>query len=141
MAVGSSSRGCRTTPTTLTSKNGLYFFQRVSLRLSLAAFVFYHVLSMKGWLGRAFVAENATASTIANIDAHWTVAYLIYPIGILAACFHTANGFWTAAVSWGLTISASSQRRWGWVCGVLFVGLTAAGLTAIIATIIRGHIR
>jgi succinate dehydrogenase / fumarate reductase cytochrome b subunit len=121
-------------------RNALYFLQRVSA-IVLAAFIFYHVLSMKGWLGQAFVAENATASAAANITAHWPVAYLIYPVGVLAACFHTANGFWTAAVSWGLTVSSTAQRRWGWVCGFTFLAMTAAGLTAILATIARGHVR
>jgi succinate dehydrogenase / fumarate reductase cytochrome b subunit len=119
-------------------KNALYLFQRIS-GILLGAFIFYHVLSMKGWFGRAFIPQRATATAVANISAHWPVVYLIYPAGILAACFHTANGFWTAGVSWGLTISAGAQRRWGWICLAIFIGMTAAGLTAIIAILAIGR--
>ena len=63
----------------------------------------------------------------------WAVAYLIYPIGILASCYHLANGFWTAAITWGLTVSAEAQRRWGYVCTGLFAITLAFGLTALIA--------
>jgi len=37
--------------------------------------------------------------------------------------FHFANGLWTAAITWGLTISIPAQRRWGAVCAALGVGL------------------
>ena len=46
---------------------------------------------------------------------------VVYPVGILSSCYHLANGFWTMAITWGLTISAGAQRRWGYVCGGLFV--------------------
>jgi succinate dehydrogenase / fumarate reductase cytochrome b subunit len=120
-------------------KNALYLIHRVSA-IILAAFIFYHVLSMKGLFGRAFIPQRATGTAVANISAHWPVLYLIYPAGILAACFHTANGFWTAGVSWGLTISAGAQRRWGWICLAIFILMTAAGVTAMIATIAIGRL-
>jgi succinate dehydrogenase / fumarate reductase cytochrome b subunit len=116
-------------------KNTFYLLQRASA-IILAAFIFYHVLSMHGLLGIAFDPTRATPSVIANIDAHFLVAYLVYPIGIVAACFHTANGFWTAGISWGFTISKGGQRRWGWVCLAIFIGMTAAGLISLMAVLI-----
>lgn len=123
-------------------KNGFYLLQRVSA-IVLGAFIAFHVLAMKGLLSHtmAFDPHHATATTVSGIDTHWVVAFIVYPIGILAACFHTANGFWTAAVSWGLTISAAGQRRWGWVCAAVFCGMLLAGAIAIGATIAGGHIR
>ncbi|HSZ60123.1 MAG TPA: hypothetical protein VK797_31050 [Tepidisphaeraceae bacterium] len=115
-------------------KNTFYLLQRISA-IILAAFIFYHVLSMHGLFGPAFDPAHATPSAAANIDAHWFVAYLVYPIGIIAACFHTANGFWAAGISWGLTVSKGGQRRWGWVCLAIFAGMTLAGLTALAAAI------
>lgn len=121
-------------------KNVLYLLQRISA-IILALFIAFHIFAMKGYFGHAmaFDPTRATLTATHSIDVSWIVAYLIYPIGIFAACFHTANGFWTAAVSWGLTISAGGQRRWGWVCVVIFACLTGAGLTALVAAIVVGH--
>jgi len=122
-------------------KNGFYLMQRVSA-LILAVFIAFHVFAMKGLLGSAlgFDPHHATATAVRSIDTHWLVAWLVYPIGILAACYHTANGLWTAGVSWGLTVSAGGQRRWGWVCAVIFCGMILAGLVALAAIIADGHV-
>jgi succinate dehydrogenase / fumarate reductase, cytochrome b subunit len=119
-------------------KNACYLLQRISAVI-LAAFIAFHVLAMKGLFGHvmAFDPHHASLSTFSGIDSHWPIAYLVYPIGIIAACFHTANGFWAAGVSWGLTISAGAQRRWGGVCVAIFIGMTAAGLVALAASIAR----
>jgi succinate dehydrogenase / fumarate reductase cytochrome b subunit len=108
-------------------KNTFYLLQRISA-IILAAFIFYHVFSMHGLFGSGFEPTRATPTVRANLGAHVLVAYLVYPIGIIAACFHTANGFWTAGISWGLTISKGGQRRWGWVCLLVFIFMTVAGL-------------
>jgi succinate dehydrogenase / fumarate reductase, cytochrome b subunit len=65
------------------------------------------------------------------MTAYWFVAYLIYPLGILASCFHLANGLWTAAITWGLTISAGAQRRWGGVCAGVFALTLVFGFVAL----------
>ncbi|CAN5523648.1 succinate dehydrogenase cytochrome b558 subunit [soil metagenome] len=113
-------------------KNWAYFFQRVSAMI-LILFIAFHVLAMKGLLmigGLTFDPANATASTIQHMHYNWIVGYIVYPVGILAACFHLANGFWTAAITWGLTVSAAAQKRWGGVCVLIFLGTFAAGMTA-----------
>ena len=33
--------------------------------------------------------------------------------------FHFANGLWSAAITWGLTVSHASQARWGYACAAL----------------------
>jgi hypothetical protein len=30
--------------------------------------------------------------------------------------YHWSNGLWTAAITWGATISPTAQKRWGVVC-------------------------
>ncbi len=42
---------------------------------------------------------------------------------------------WTAGITWGLTISAGSQRRWGYVCSALFVFTLICGFLALGAAI------
>jgi succinate dehydrogenase / fumarate reductase cytochrome b subunit len=119
-------------------KNVFYTLQRVSA-IIIVVFMFVHVLGMKGLLGHVltFNPHDATATAARHINAHWTLAYLLYPIGVLASTYHLANGFWTAAITWGLTVSAAAQRRWGFVCFGLFVLTFALGIIAWIATLMN----
>lgn len=121
-------------------RNGLYLLQRISA-IILIAFIVFHVFAMKGLLGHGMIFEprNAMATVISGIDAHWFVAWIVYPIGIIAACFHTANGFWTAAVSWGLTVSDASRRRWGCVCVTFFFAMLICGAISLVAVIAGAH--
>ncbi len=118
-------------------KNWAYTMQRVS-SIVLVFFIGFHVLAMKGIFGGAmhhaltFVpVQYATESTINHLRAAWWVGYVIYPIGILAATYHLSNGFWTAAITWGLTVSKRAQFRWGLACLGLFLFTTACGFTAL----------
>jgi succinate dehydrogenase / fumarate reductase, cytochrome b subunit len=118
------------------TKNWFYFWQRVSAMV-IVAFILFHVLAMKGLFGSnlAFDPSHATTSTIHHMKTSWFVAWVVYPIGVLASSYHLANGFWTAAITWGLTVSAAAQRRWGYVCAVLFALTFISGMTAIFAVI------
>jgi succinate dehydrogenase cytochrome b subunit len=116
-------------------KNWFYLFQRISA-IVIVLFMIFHVFSLKyGWFGQTLSFDpHAASGTIGrHMQSHWVLRWIVYPIGILASCYHLANGFWTAAITWGLTISEGAQRRWGYVCGVLFVLTLAAGITALIA--------
>ena len=117
-------------------KNQFYVLQRISA-IILIGFIAFHVLGMKGWLGGtlSFNPDDATRATARHVNSQWWVAYLVYPIGILASCYHLSNGFWTAAITWGLTISSAAQRRWGWVCAGLFVFTLICGFLALGAAI------
>lgn len=58
----------------------------------------------------------------------------LYTIFVLAACFHGFNGLWTFMISWGVTLSATSQilmRRisTGIMIFVAFLGLSAIWMT------------
>lgn len=121
------------------TKNWFYFWQRVSAMV-IVAFILFHVLGMKGLFGCVFTfdAAHATTTTVRHITAHWSVAYLIYPLGILASSYHLANGFWTAAITWGLTISAAAQRRWGFVCMGIFATTFGCGMLALFSIIRHG---
>jgi succinate dehydrogenase / fumarate reductase cytochrome b subunit len=69
------------------------------------------------------------------MKAAWWIGYVVYPIGILASCYHLANGFWTAGITWGLTISAHAQRRWGLACSGLFAVTLLCAVMALVATL------
>lgn len=116
-------------------RNWFYVLQRYSA-FYIVAFLAFHVLSLKyGLFGTslAFEPHRATATIIHHMDTAPALMWLVYGLGILASAFHTANGFWTAAISWGLTISAGAQRRWGYVCVGLFALLFIAGMIALVA--------
>ncbi len=117
-------------------KNWAYLLQRISAVI-IVLFILFHVLGMKGFLGSALTFDDAhaTFSTQRHINCNWIVAYVVYPIGILASTYHLANGFWTAAITWGLTVSAGAQRRWGLACFGLFALTFTCGMLALIAAI------
>ena len=125
-------------------KNWAYLLQRISAVL-LVFFIAFHYLSFKGAFGGtlgqnltfvpvdapATAYSEATQSTVNHMHAGWWVGWVIYPLGILAATFHTANGFWTGGVTWGVTISAKSQRLWFLACTGLFGFMTLCGFLAL----------
>lgn len=121
-------------------KNWCYVVQRITA-LYLAMFILFHVLAMKHLLGAglAFDPEHATGTTAQHVTSSWALAYVIYPLGVLASCWHTANGFWTAGITWGLTTSAAGQRRWGYACGALGVLMLVCGALALFASIHDGQ--
>lgn len=119
-------------------RNWLYLWQRITA-LVLILFIAFHYLAFKGAfngiLGEEmhFVPSKATESTILHFQKHWWIGWIVYPLGVLSAAFHTANGFWAAGVSWGLTVSKSAMRRWAIVCTLMLLALTGLGLTAIVS--------
>lgn len=126
------------------TRNWLYILQRIS-GLIIVFFAMFHIFTMKGWLPGTFASAltfqplDATASTARHLYTAWWIWAVTYPIGVLASAFHTANGFYGAAITWGLTISATAQKRWGALCVVLFFGLFSAGMTALVAGVIAAQ--
>ncbi len=112
--------------------NWRYTLQRTTGIIALV-FIFMHIATLRwrwtfgGLFEPFFVATKdgyplATASTAKALASNWIM--LFYVIGVLAVIFHWANGLWTAAITWGLTITVQAQRRWGYLCAALGVVLT-----------------
>lgn len=133
--------------------NWRYTFQRLTAWLGLF-FIVWHVATLRwGW---TFLLPEATrwdaeyaGSTLAAIFRgqyveagvpaeawNWTaggaVVSIAYMVGVTALVFHLANGLWTAAVTWGITLSAKAQQRWGYMCAGLGVALMGAGWAAVL---------
>lgn len=118
--------------------NWRYSLQRVSGYIGVL-FIFLHVTSLRfGWtyggLMPAFDGEHAASSTAAHFQHGSTGALMavFYLVCVTALVFHFANGLWTAAITWGLTISVEAQKRWGYVCAGLGCALAAAGVAAVV---------
>lgn len=123
------------------TRNWLYMFQRITA-IILIFFLLFHVLTFKGVFGNVmqgalvFKPRDAFFSTKTHLMAEWWIWAVIYPIGVLSAAFHLANGFYAAAITWGLTISRKAQFRWAGVCGLIFVMAFGAGMTALVSAIV-----
>ena len=117
-------------------KNWFYLLQRVSA-VVIVFFMLFHVFALKyGLFGTnlAFNPHGGALRTVAqHMDASFFITWLLYPIGILASCYHLANGFWTAAITWGLTVGDGAQKRWGYACAGLFALTFVAGIIALVA--------
>jgi len=128
--------------------NWRYLLQRVTGVVALF-FIALHVLTLRGklnvfgWFTPFFVhgatpagqhIDLATASTAIAFHASWLVV-LFYAVGVLCVVYHWCNGLWTAAITWGLTISVAAQRKWAYFCGVIFAGLMVFSIMAIVAAV------
>mgnify|MGYP004452073261 CR=1 FL=1 len=124
--------------------NWRYTLQRISGYVGIL-FIVYHVATLRwgwDWLipgGTKWDYEYAS-STLAmalkgSETGDWTfmgvLVSLLYLLGVTMLVFHFANGLWTAAITWGVTITAKAQRNWGYVCAALGAGLMAAGWGAL----------
>lgn len=117
------------------TKNVFYLLQRISAVIVLA-FILFHVLSLKfAAFGPAlsFIPKDkALASIGQHMSYAWWLPAIVYPIGILASAYHTANGLWAGAITWGLTISSASQKRFGYLCTLLFLAMLGFGIISTI---------
>jgi len=55
----------------------------------------------------------------------------LYTLFVLTACFHGFNGLWTSMITWGITLTARSQRLMRYVTMTLMGIVTFLGLSAI----------
>ncbi|MEM7577430.1 MAG: hypothetical protein AAF328_08135 [Planctomycetota bacterium] len=122
-----------------------YMLQRVSGIIALV-FIFFHIATLRWrwdmlglWdtpfyhLGGYVPGMDDVAPALADAPLSvpltaYALQYsawvaLFYLLGVVAVVFHWSNGLWTAAISWGLTISVNSMRNWGYACIGLFVAL------------------
>jgi succinate dehydrogenase / fumarate reductase cytochrome b subunit len=117
--------------------NWRYTLQRISGYIGVL-FIFMHLASLRwGWtfggLFPVFVPEAASSSTAVHFQDGplGVIVPLFYLIAVLGLVFHFANGLWTAAITWGLTISVAAQRRWGYVCAGLGLALGVMTVLAV----------
>jgi succinate dehydrogenase / fumarate reductase cytochrome b subunit len=141
--------------------NYRYTLQRIS-GLILLVFLAYHLATLHRW-GLALIydlthwsalssfpwfhmnqAYTSTVDAIKTPYSHnpWFWANVLsdtlYLLGVWAAVYHLANGLWTAAIAWGLTITAQSQRRWGNVCVGIGVVVGIIGTIAWLGVTVLG---
>lgn len=127
--------------------NYRYRLQRISGYIGIL-FIFYHVATLRwGWtwlpFSSEFHADHAASTTaialrggVEEIGLGAAVISTFYLVGVSLLVFHFANGLWTAAITWGLTISRGAQRRWGYICAGIGAVLMVAAWAAVIGFLI-----
>jgi succinate dehydrogenase / fumarate reductase, cytochrome b subunit len=133
-----------------------FYLQRLSA-LFLLLFIGFHVLTMHTWFppqptsapdsaaepyraGERFDPTRAFATTAGPISNLWGSASPWHPLnacvagfyaaGIWAIAYHLANGLATAAMAWGFTVTAWTQRAWTRTCACFGAALTIVGTIA-----------
>lgn len=111
--------------------NTRYFLQRITGYFGIF-FIFYHIATLRwGWTflvpgGTKWSHEYASSTLAAamqggteGMERAGIAISIFYFVGVSALVFHFANGLWTAAITWGITISRAAQKRWGFACAGL----------------------
>jgi len=123
--------------------NWRYRMQRITGYIAIF-YIFYHVATLRwGWTfmipgGTKWSADFAASTMAAALQGSkdgWTLLGVLvsafYFIGVSSSVFHFANGLWTSAITWGLTVSARAQRRWGFACAAIGIGLMGAAWSSL----------
>ena len=99
------------------TQNFLYTLQRITGIIALI-YIGYHVYHT-----RIVNAMYGTEVSFARMQQLMSIPamFWFYVIGLAAVCFHFANGVWGFCVSWGITVTAESQKKVG-------IGFGALGL-------------
>ena len=129
------------------TSNKRYSAQRITGYIAFL-FIFTHVLHLHGWfhwdwwLGlvepigmaqfRPYNAASSLAKAMGSLSIFWPLFYLV---GVLACCYHLANGIWTAGITWGVWISPKAQKRASIACAAFGVIIGLAGLRSLAAVI------
>ena len=135
--------GKRNTSAYAYQSNWRYVLQRISGYIGVL-FLFYHIATLRwGWdwlpFAYTFNGEYAAYTTAMalkggaeTVGLGAIVVSLFYLLGASLLVFHFANGLWTAAITWGVTVSEAAQRRWGYACAGLGCGLMVLAWMSVI---------
>lgn len=108
------------------TRNWAFYLQRITAIITLA-FVLIHVYTL-----RLMQHEPAAViQTLAN-HLHHPLFFLLYGIGVVAAIFHFANGFFTFLISWGITVGDKSQAFFSRFSVIVFSALGILGISILI---------
>lgn len=115
------------------SGNVRYTLQRATAIIALF-FIIWHVMHMHSYgkpLGLGLFDPQHAASS-ANAALAPMLQKILYAIGVIAVCYHFANGLWTLGITWGIWTSTAAMRRANYVVLVIGIVLTCFGLSSIV---------
>ncbi|MFC0270222.1 succinate dehydrogenase cytochrome b558 subunit [Metabacillus herbersteinensis] len=109
-------------------RNWLFVLQRVTGVITFV-FVVWHV--WETGIAAALGAEVNYDMMASILSSPFMLAF--YLIGVISTVFHFANGLWSFAVSWGITVTPRSQLISTYVTLGIFVALSFVGVRTIFA--------
>ena len=111
-----------------------YLLQRLS-GIGVLLFVGAHVYKTKiePWLG-GFSIDFAHM----NEAMREPLTFAVYTLGILGTSYHLANGLWTFSITWGVSVSRSSQKWLTVATLFLFAALFFVGMNNILGFLGKG---
>jgi succinate dehydrogenase / fumarate reductase cytochrome b subunit len=109
-------------------RNWLFMLQRVTGIITFI-FVAWHVWETR--IAAALGAEVNYDMMASILSSPFMLAF--YLIGVISTVFHFANGLWSFAVSWGITVTPRSQVISTYVTLAIFLALSFVGIRAIFA--------
>lgn len=114
-------------------RNYRYTLQRAT---GMIAFVFivWHLWHMHHYGavigGGRFDPHHAASS--AAIAVQSLPIKIFYVVGVLACCYHLANGTWTAGITWGVWTGKRAQYFASRICALVGIALFGVGMTALV---------
>ncbi len=109
-------------------RNWMFLLQRISGIITLI-FISWHVWETR--IAAAFGAEVNFDMMASILSSPFMLIF--YVVGVISTIFHFANGLWSFAVSWGITITPRSQLISTYVTIGIFIALSVVGIRAIFA--------
>jgi succinate dehydrogenase / fumarate reductase, cytochrome b subunit len=109
-------------------RNWLFMLQRVTGIITFI-FIAWHVWETR--IAAALGAQVNYDMMASILSSPFMLAF--YLIGVISTVFHFANGLWSFAVSWGITVTPRSQVISTYVTLAIFIALTIVGVRAIFA--------
>lgn len=110
-------------------RNWMFYIQRITGVITLI-FLAWHIWETRIQIGMG--NAEADFSLMEGIVSN-PVMFWFYIIGLISTTFHFANGLWSFLVTWGITQSPKSQKIATYVTLIVFLALSYAGVSALIA--------
>jgi succinate dehydrogenase / fumarate reductase cytochrome b subunit len=111
-------------------RNWMYTLQRVT-GVILFAYILFHLWTTRFVHLSDHESVNLFAQVAGILRNPLLLAFSV--LGVLSATFHLANGLWSFAIVWGITVSPRSQRMMQGVSIAIFLALSAIGIRALLA--------
>ncbi len=116
-------------------QNWLYWLQRMT-GIMLLMFLLAHLATLRLGFGGPGVSVGANPDIAFEVVRFWLSQPFVmafYGLGIFSAAFHFANGLWSFAISWGITVSTQSQQLFSYVCFGIGVLVFSLGIRILLA--------
>lgn len=108
-------------------RNWMYFLQKIS-GVTLLVFLLLHVYNTR--IGGALLGLKVDYEWMNNYFADGFL-FMITLLGVIAASFHAANGFWSFLINAGISTGKRAQKVLAWIFGFVFGASLLGSITVL----------